>query len=57
MKEKNYNMIRLSNGVKNAVNEALADILITRLEVKIKQYKEGDITASEFLEFHETINA
>lgn len=48
---KNYNAIKLKNGIHNAVNEALADIAITGLEIRIKNYKDGMITADEFLTY------
>jgi hypothetical protein len=46
---KDYNAIKLRNGVHNAVDEALADIAITSLKIRIKQYEDGSITADEFL--------
>lgn len=48
---KDYNSIRLRNGVHNAVDEALADIAITSLKMKIQQYENGTITADEFLTY------
>jgi hypothetical protein len=46
---KDYNAIKLRNGVHNAVDEALADIAITSLKMRIQQYENGIITADEFL--------
>jgi hypothetical protein len=51
--QKDYNKIRLVNGVVNAINEALADIAITGIECKIEQYKNGYLTANEFLQYLE----
>ena len=48
---KDYNAIKLRNGVHNAVDQALADIAITGLEIKIQAYKDGMITADEFLTY------
>lgn len=52
---KDYNAIRLRNGVHNAVDEALADIAITSLKMRIQQYariiQNGTITADEFLTY------
>jgi hypothetical protein len=53
--DKNYNAIRLKNGVQNAVSEALADIAILGLEHKIKAYKDGVITAEEFLTYMDSL--
>ena len=47
---KNYNEIRLKNGVRRAIYEALADLEIAHLEGKIEQYREGLLTASELLD-------
>jgi len=48
---KDYNAILLRNGVHNAVDQALADIAITGLKMKIQQYENGIITADEFLTY------
>lgn len=47
----NYKKIRLKNGIYNAVDEAMADIIIKRLNVKIKAYENKNITASELLNY------
>lgn len=46
-----YRALALKNGIERAVYEALADIFITSLEQHITQYKNGTITALEFLEY------
>lgn len=46
--EKDYNRIKLENGVKDAVEQALADITITGIKCKVEQYEAGVITAAEF---------
>lgn len=48
--DKNYNEIRLKNGVRRAIYEALADLEIARLECKIEQYRGGLLTAKELLD-------
>lgn len=50
---KDYNKIRPVNGLEDAIYQALADIAITGLGIKIKAYKKGNITARELLEFIE----
>ncbi len=50
---KDYNKIRLVNGVENAVYQALADIAITGIENRIQAYKKGLITAKEMIEYLE----
>lgn len=47
---KNYNDIRIKNGVRKAIYEALADIEIEHLECKIEQYRAGLMTADELLD-------
>jgi hypothetical protein len=51
---KDYNKIRLVNGLEDAVYQALADIAITGLEIKIKAYKNGLITAKELVKYIES---
>lgn len=48
---KDYKKIKLQNGVRNALNEAMADIIIKRLKIKIKAYQNKNITASELLNY------
>ena len=54
---KDYNAIRLHNGIQNAVAVALADIAIAGLQNRIGAYKAGNLTASEFLEYLDYIKA
>lgn len=48
---KDYKKIKLQNGVRNAVDEATADIIIKRLNIRIKAYQNKQITASELLNY------
>lgn len=53
---KDYNKIKLVNGISNAINEAIADIAVTSLENRISAYKAGQITALELIEHIEYVN-
>lgn len=48
---KDYKKIKLQNGVSNAVDKSMADIIIKRLNAKIKAYQNKNITASELLNY------
>ena len=50
---KDYNKIRLVNGLENAVYQALADIAITGIEKRIQAYNNGLISAKEMIEYLE----
>lgn len=51
---KDYNAIKLKNGVQNAVAEALADIAVAGIENRIAGYKSGMLTADELLTYLKT---
>jgi len=53
---KDYNVIKLKNDVQQAVSEALADIAVAGLDGRIKAYKNGSITANEFLQYLKSID-
>lgn len=49
--DKDYNQIRLQNGVKNAIEEALADITLIGIKCKAEQYEAGILTAKELNDY------
>lgn len=51
MTTKDYNAIKLKNSCTNAVNQALAKMVINNIENKINAYQTGTMTASEFLNY------
>ncbi len=55
MTTKDYNRIKLVNGLEDAINQALANIHVLGLSKRIEQYQSGNITAGEFLTFIESI--